>query len=97
MSPQEGAPTHTHISTSKQERETEALSLRTVPVWLKANDRTVKVNAMLDDGSNETFLNEEVAGVLGLKERYQTVTVNVLNNEVETFPVNAIGGDNREP
>ena len=31
------------------------------------------------------FFNEEVAGVLGLKERYHTVTVNVLNNEVETF------------
>ena len=31
------------------------------------------------------FFNEEVAGVLGLKERYQTATVNVLNNEVETF------------
>ena len=40
---------------------------------------------MLDDGSNETFLNEEIAGVLGLKERYHTVTVNALNNEVETF------------
>ena len=54
-------------------------------MWLKANDRKVKVNALLDDGSNETFINEEVAGVLGLKERYHTVTVNVLNNEVETF------------
>ena len=43
------------------------------------------MNALLDDGSNETFLNEEIAGVLGLKERYQTVKVNVLNNEVETF------------
>jgi len=85
VSPREGAPAHTHTSTSKQETATEALSLRTVPVWLKANDRKVKVNAMLDDGSNETFLNEEVAGVLSLKERYRTVTVNVLNNEVETF------------
>ena len=85
VTPREGAPTHTHTSTSKQETTTEAFSLRTVPVWLKANDRKVKVNAILDDGSNETFLNEEVAGVLGLKERYQTVTVNVLNNEVETF------------
>ena len=56
-----------------------------MPVWLKANDRKVKVNAILDDGSNKTFLNEEVAGILGLKESYQTVTVNVLNNEVETF------------
>ena len=56
-----------------------------MPVWLKANDCKVKVNAIMDDGSNETFLNEEVAGVLGLKERHQTVTVNVLDNEVETF------------
>ena len=85
VTPREGAPTHTHTSTSKQETTTEAFILRTVPVWLKANDRKVKVNSILDDGSNETFLNEEVAGVLGLKERYQTVTVNVLNNEVETF------------
>ena len=42
------------------------------------------MNALLDDGSNETFINEDVAGVLGLKERYHTVTVSVLNNEVET-------------
>ena len=85
MSPREGAPAHTHTSTFKQETATETISLRSVPVWLKANDREVKVNALLDDGSNETFINEEVAGVLGLKERYDTVTVNVLNNEVETF------------
>ena len=33
----------------------EVVSLRTVPVWLKKNDRKVKVNAILeDDMSNET-------------------------------------------
>ena len=85
VSPREGAPTRAHTAASKQEAVTEAYSLRTVPMWLKANDHKVKVNAILDDGSNETFLNEEVAGILGLKESYQTVTVNVLNNEVETF------------
>ena len=85
VSPREGAPPRAHTATSKQETVSEAYSLRTVPVWLKANDRKVKVNAILDDGSNETFWNEEVAGILGLKEGYQTVTVNVLNNEVETF------------
>ena len=85
MTPGEGAPTHTHTSTSKQETTTEAFSLRTVPVWLKANDHKVKANVILDDGSNEIFLNEEVTGVRGLKERYQTVSVNDLNNEVETF------------
>ena len=85
VSPREGAPPRAHTATSKQETVSEAYSLHTVPVWLKANDRKVKVNATLDDGSNETFWNEEVAGILGLKEGYQTVTVNVLNNEVETF------------
>ena len=78
-----GPSAHIHTSTSKQETAIEAFSLRTMPVWLKANDRKAKVNVMLDDGSNETFLNEEVAGVLGLRERYHTA--NVLNNEVETF------------
>ena len=43
------------------------------------------MNAILDDASNETFLNEEVAGALGLKESYQTVKVHVLNKSVETF------------
>ena len=39
----------------------------------------------MDDASNESFLNEEVAGALGLRESYQTVKVHVLNNSVETF------------
>ena len=50
VSAQEGAPAHAHTSTSKQETVTETLSLRTLPVWLKANDRKVKVNALLDAG-----------------------------------------------
>ena len=50
VSAREGAPAHTHTSTSKQETVTETFSLRTVPVWLKANDRKVKVNALLDAG-----------------------------------------------
>ena len=45
----------------------------------------INVKAILDDASNETFLNEEVAGVLGIREPFKTVKVHVLNNEVETF------------
>ena len=48
------------------------------------------MNAMLDDGSNESFVDEEVAGVFGLEERYHTVTLNVSNNEVETFQSTAL-------
>ena len=64
---------------------TNIIYTHTVPVRLKANDCKVKVNAMLDNGSIETFINEEVAGVFGLQESYHPVTLNVLNNEVDTF------------
>ena len=89
--PREGAAGRTHISRGESVPTAESLSLRTIPVWLKANGKKVKVNVILDDASNESFLNEQVAGVLGLQEPYQTVKVHVLNNEVETFqsmPVN---------
>jgi hypothetical protein len=81
----EGEETRTHTSRNKSVPTAEVLSLRTIPVWLKANGRKVKVNAILDDASNETFLNEQFAGVLRLQEPYKTVKVHVLNNEVETF------------
>ena len=46
---------------------------------------------MLDDASTILHVNEEVAGVLGLFPTYEQVSVNVLNENVETFdsmPVN---------
>ena len=52
---------------------------------MKVNGRKVKIDAILDDVSKETFLNEEVAGVLGLKEPFQKVQVSVLNDKVDTF------------
>ena len=73
------------MTTHNPRSPNEPYSLHTIPVWVKAQGKKVKVNAILDDASNETFLNEEVAGALGLKESYQTVKVHVLNNSVETF------------
>ena len=55
------------------------------PVEYVRQPRKVKINAILDDASNETFLNEEVAGVLGLQEPFHKVQVHVLNDTVETF------------
>ena len=59
---------------------------------MKAKGKKIKVNAVLDDDSNESFLNEEVAGALGLKQSYQTVKVHVLNNSVETFQTMPLRG-----
>ena len=82
--PREGAPAVT-MTSCNAETPAESYSLRTVAVWMKANGRKVKINAILDDASNESFLNEEVAGVLGLQEPFEKVQVYVLNDTVETF------------
>ena len=61
-------------------------TLRTVPMWLKSNGKKIKVNAILDDASNETFINENVlANILGIREIFQTIQIHVVNNTIETF------------
>ncbi len=40
---------------------------------------------MLDDASSASYMNEEVAGALGLSVPYEPVIVQVLNDSVETF------------
>ena len=69
----EDSPILQAMTTQNPRRFNGAYSLRTIPVWVKAQGRKINVNAILDDASNESFLNEEVAGALGLKESYQTV------------------------
>ena len=54
-------------------------------MWMKANWRKVKINAILDDASNKTFQNEAVAEILGLQEPFEKVQVYMLNDTVETF------------
>ncbi|XP_067649100.1 uncharacterized protein [Haliotis asinina] len=60
-------------------------SLRTVPVILKNGSRRIKVNALLDDASTQTYINEDVVSELGVHGQRQTVSVNVLNSKQETF------------
>ena len=37
-----------------------------VAVWLSANVRKIKVNALLDDSRSVSYVNKELAGALGL-------------------------------
>ena len=83
---------HTYMTTlAPAEISEESLSFRTVPVWLKANGKKVKVNAVLDDASSASYMNEEVACALGLSVPYEPVTVQVLNESVETFDSMPVG------
>ena len=84
-SAEQGSEEYAHITTLASTQHQNVVSLRTVPVWISANGKKIKVNALLDDASTVSYVNEELAGVLGLSTTYQQVTVNVLNETVETF------------
>ncbi|CAB4021602.1 Hypothetical predicted protein [Paramuricea clavata] len=80
---QDGKPTVSMTTCNAEPPED--YSLRTIPVWIKANGKKFKVNAILDDASNETFLNQDVAGVLGIQEPFEKAKVHVLNDSEDTF------------
>ena len=58
-----------------------ATALRTIPVILKNGCRRLTVNALLDDASTQTHVNEDVAAELGLNGTFETIKFNVLNGD----------------
>lgn len=84
-SAEQGSEEYAHITTLASAQQQDVVSLRTVPVWVSANGKKIKVNALLDDASSLSYVNEELAGVLGLSATYEQVTVDVLNDTVQTF------------
>lgn len=83
--PVKQATERSHTTLTSQIVQPRFVALRTVPVFLKNGYRRIKVNASLDDASTKTNLNADVAAKLGLQGHPQSVTVNVLNGQVETF------------
>ena len=63
-----------------QDRDKEYIALRTVPVIVRNNSKTLRVNALLDDASTKSFINSDVAAQLELKGPSIQLTVNVLND-----------------
>ena len=81
---------HETTMTSRDNVATDFIALRTVPVVLKNGSRSLHVNALLDDASTKTYINADVAAELGIQGTTDTVTVNVLNGQVETFETSPI-------
>ena len=62
------------------------IALRTIPVILRNGDRSLGVNALLDNVSTKNYIFADVADVgaeLGLQGKTEKVMVNVLNGKVE--------------
>ena len=73
-----------HVGNGARNGDSDA-SLRTVPVVLKNGSKRVKVNALLDDGSARTYINETVVNELGLYGCPSNITVDVLNGVKENI------------
>ena len=57
---------------------------------MKNGERSLKINALLDDASTKSYVNADVAAELGLHGRTEKMTVNVLKGQVETFKTSPI-------
>ena len=91
MNSEQDIQEHSHITTLASAQNQENISLPTVPVWLSAKGRKIKVNALLNDESSGFYVNDELADGLGLSATYEKIVVTVLNESVEildSMPVN---------
>ena len=62
------------------------MALRTVPAILKHGKKRILVNCLLDEGSDTTYVNEDVVEKLGVKREKELITVNVANDQEGRFP-----------
>ena len=64
-----------------KEHEQRRIALRTVPVILKHGAKRLQVNCLLDEGSDTTYVNEDVVEELGMEGPKEKVTINVANDQ----------------
>ena len=70
-----------HTSTTSQfELDPVYVALRTVPIVLRNEAKSIRVNALLDDASTKSYINSDIAAELGLEGEPVTLKVNVLND-----------------
>ncbi|KAK2558628.1 hypothetical protein P5673_018821 [Acropora cervicornis] len=75
----EGEPELRTFVTSLSETK-EYLPLRTIPVIVKSGHKSLRINALLDDGSTRSYINEDVADRLGLEGEPVSLNVQLLND-----------------
>ncbi|XP_071950851.1 uncharacterized protein [Antedon mediterranea] len=63
----------------------QSIALRTIPIIVSNGKKRIEVNALLDDGSTQTYVNEELCGELGLSEVTEEMVVSLLSGNDERF------------
>ena len=70
---------------SNTRQKMKLIALRTVPVILKNGEKKIHVNCLLDEGSDTTYVNEDVVETLGLQGSKTNIEVKVANDDTVSF------------
>lgn len=73
------------METFENQEEQPEVALRTVPIVLKNGNRRIIVNCLLHEGSDTTYVNEDVVNELGLTGEKEPITVKVANDQTLRF------------
>lgn len=76
----EGDTQTTTLNTIERHEE-RIIALRTVPAILKHGKRRLLVNCFLNEGSDTTYVNEDVIETLGISTEKVEITINVANDQ----------------
>ena len=83
----DGVKRATTMKTST-DQDTKKVALHTIPVILKNGSQKVRVNCLLDKGSDTTYINEDVVEELGLTGVKKRIEVKVANDQTISFMSN---------
>ena len=72
------------------EQDNQLVALRTVPIIVKNKNRRLLVNCLLDEGSDTTYVNEDVVEELGLTGDRQQISIKVANDQSISFPSSTV-------
>ena len=78
--------TSTHTATVETAQACKkVVALQTVPLILKKGNTRILVNCFLDEGSDTTYINEDLVEELGVRGQRELFTVNAANDQQVTF------------
>ena len=86
-------PTTEACNTSADIQQLTVTALRTIPVKLKSTKRELILNALLDDGSTRSYINNDVAAELGLCGPMEEISVSTMNGQVKKFQTMSVECD----
>ena len=67
------------------------ISLQAVPIIVENRSKSFIINALLDDGRTQTYLNADIAARLWLHGEMRKSQVNVINGRVANFETTPVG------